>query len=356
MGYMIQTQDSMDRFQFQFCFCLCSVMRYSGLRDNLTCSVCCKIYTEPVTLPCGHNFCLVCIVRTWEEQRNIEEDPSCPLCRQTYRRSPKLKRNQMLSKIVQKFIFTQPEHSGPRDFCTYCLHSAVPSAVPATKSCLHCATSMCEDHVTQHSQSPEHELTEPAARCSAHQELLRFLCTEDGAPVCVSCCLAGEHRGHKVELLNEASEIRNIQDKLSCSVCCKIYTEPVTLPCGHNFCLVCIERTWEEHKNMGEYPFCPECGVRCMREKELRKNNTLCNIVPLLVPPPEHDPFCVPKHSKSAEHVSSEPSASPGLTHCSAHRELPRYLCTEDGAPVCLSCCLAGDHRGHKVQMFHEEQ
>ncbi|OCT66677.1 uncharacterized protein LOC108700412 [Xenopus laevis] len=314
----------------------------------LTCSVCREIYTEPVTLSCGHNFCLVCIVRTWEEQREKNEAPYCPECREKYWIYPGLYKNPSLGHMVQRV--TQRD-TFLRVFCTYCLHSAV----PATKSCLHCATSMCEDHVTQHSQSPEHELTEPAARCSAHQELLRYLCTEDGAHVCVSCCLAGEHRGHKLELLNEASEIRNIQDKLSCSVCCKIYTEPVTLPCGHNFCLVCIVRTWEEQRERREEPSCPQCGVKYMREMELRKNNTLCNIVPLLVPPPEHDPSCVPKHSKSAEHVSSEPSASPGLTHCSAHRELLRYLCTEDGAPVCLSCCLAGDHRGHKVQMFHEE-
>ncbi|OCT69533.1 hypothetical protein XELAEV_18040844mg [Xenopus laevis] len=333
------------------------VMRYSDLRDKLSCPLCWEIYTEPVTLPCGHNYCLRCIERTWDWQRNIEEDPSCPLCRRTYRRRPDLNRNQMLSNIVQRFIVTHPELS------TYCLHSVVPSAVPATKSCLHCAASLCEDHVTQHSQSPEHELTDPATRCSAHQELLRYFCTEDGARVCVSCCLAGEHRGHRVELLNEATDIRNIQvtaaaglrDKLICSVCREIYTEPVTLQCGHNFCLRCIERTWEEQREKREDPSCPECRQTCMRQTELSKNHSMYNIVQLLVPEQHHGATsCVSKHSKSAEHVSSEPSAS--HTNCSAHRELLRYLCTEDGARVCVSCCLAGEHRGHRVQMFHQEQ
>ncbi|OCT69534.1 uncharacterized protein LOC108699629 isoform X2 [Xenopus laevis] len=365
------------------------VMRHSNPKDQLSCSVCREIYTEPVTLPCGHNFCLRCIKRRWDWQDEIKEDLSCPECRQTYMRRPDLNRNQMLSNIVQRFIVTHPELSGPRDFCTYCLHSVVPSAVPATKSCLHCAASLCERHVTQHSQSPEHELTDPATRCSAHQELLRYFCTEDGARVCVSCCLAGEHRGHRVELLNEATEIRNIQgclgaglrDKLSCSMCRGIYKEPVTLQCGHNFCQDCIERTWDYQEGIEEEePSCPECGVRCRREMKLRKNNTLCDIVQLLVSEQHHGgtscTYCIHslvpaaksclmceaslchshllKHSKSAEHVSSEPSAS--HTNCSAHRELLRYLCTEDGARVCVSCCLAGEHRGHRVQMFHQEQ
>uniref|UniRef100_A0A6I8RVB6 B box-type domain-containing protein n=1 Tax=Xenopus tropicalis TaxID=8364 RepID=A0A6I8RVB6_XENTR len=103
--------------------------------------------------------------------------------------------------------------------CTYC-----DSPVPAVKSCLHCEASLCNKHLRGHSQSAEHVLTEPTAsfigrKCSVHHKVLEYHCCEDSACICVSCCLAGKHRGHRVELLSEASEkkkekLRKVLDKL----------------------------------------------------------------------------------------------------------------------------------------------
>eukprot|EP00079_Xenopus_tropicalis_P013995 XP_002944068.2 PREDICTED: E3 ubiquitin-protein ligase TRIM39-like [Xenopus tropicalis] len=140
-------------------------MAAADLREELTCSVCREIYTDPVSLPCGHNFCQCCIGRTWDWQEGIEEDPSCPECRRKYKRRPELQRNLRLSNIATRFL-------------------------------------------------PE------SRKCSAHNEPLKYHCCEDGAPICVSCCLAGGHRGHRVELLSEASEkkkekLRKVLEKLS---------------------------------------------------------------------------------------------------------------------------------------------
>ncbi|XP_075132573.1 E3 ubiquitin-protein ligase TRIM39-like [Leptodactylus fuscus] len=106
-------------------------------------------------------------------------------------------------------------------FCTYC----VDSLVPAVKSCLHCEASLCDKHLRVHSKSPEHVLCDPSTdletrRCSVHRELIRYYCTEDAACICVSCRLDGEHRGHRVETLDEASEnkkekLRNVLQKLT---------------------------------------------------------------------------------------------------------------------------------------------
>ncbi|NP_001088369.1 uncharacterized protein LOC495216 [Xenopus laevis] len=84
---------------------------------------------------------------------------------------------------------------------------------------------MCDVHLTAHNQSVEHILIEPTAsfsnrKCSSHKKLQEYYCCEDGACICASFCLAGEHRGHRVELLNEASEkkkekLRNVLEKLS---------------------------------------------------------------------------------------------------------------------------------------------
>ncbi|XP_053550198.1 tripartite motif-containing protein 16-like [Bombina bombina] len=92
-------------------------------------------------------------------------------------------------------------------FCTYCVHTSV----PASKTCLHCEASLCDKHINIHSKSVEHVLTDPSIslenkKCSIHKKLLEFYCTKDGACICASCCIIGEHRGHKMESLNEAFE------------------------------------------------------------------------------------------------------------------------------------------------------
>ncbi|KAM9305404.1 E3 ubiquitin/ISG15 ligase TRIM25-like [Gastrophryne carolinensis] len=101
------------------------------------------------------------------------------------------------------------KHEGRNISCSYC----VQASVPATKTCIHCEASMCEDHLKVHSKSPEHIMVEPTTsikdmKCSIHGKLLEFCCTKDGACICVSCCIIGEHRGHKVDPIKEAFEKR----------------------------------------------------------------------------------------------------------------------------------------------------
>jgi Lon protease-like protein len=43
--------------------------------EELDCSICMKLLYEPVTTPCGHTFCRICL------RRAVDHSPSCPLCR-----------------------------------------------------------------------------------------------------------------------------------------------------------------------------------------------------------------------------------------------------------------------------------
>uniref|UniRef100_A0A803JS50 Uncharacterized protein n=2 Tax=Xenopus tropicalis TaxID=8364 RepID=A0A803JS50_XENTR len=197
-------------------------MAAADLRDELSCSICLSIYTDPVSLPCGHNYCRGCIGRTWDTQVDtFHENPSCPECRQRFKRKPELAKAWKLRSLVERFRLTETEPGETGIFCTYCLLSPVPAA----KSCLLCEASLCDTHLRGHCQSAEHVLTEPTAsfmgrKCSVHHKVLEYHCCEDSACICVSCCLAGEHRGHRVELLSEASEkkkekLRKVLEKLS---------------------------------------------------------------------------------------------------------------------------------------------
>ncbi|XP_069823288.1 E3 ubiquitin/ISG15 ligase TRIM25-like [Dendropsophus ebraccatus] len=195
-------------------------MASAALRDELDCSICLITYTDPVMLRCGHNFCRVCIGRVLDTQDGAGVY-SCPECREEYQERPALMRNIALCNIVRNFLNPEPHHKGDTEICcTYCIHSPV----PAVKSCLHCEASLCDEHLRAHSKSPEHVLSEPSTslekrKCSVHKEPLKYYCTKDAICICVSCSLAGEHRGHQVEILKEASEkkkkkLRNIFQKL----------------------------------------------------------------------------------------------------------------------------------------------
>ncbi|XP_040203110.1 E3 ubiquitin/ISG15 ligase TRIM25-like [Rana temporaria] len=193
-------------------------MASADLRAELECSVCLNIYTDPVTLRCGHNFCRVCIDRVLDTQGG-SGGYSCPECREKFPDRPALQRNMKLRNIAETFLSSQPDQEESGVFCTYC----VDSPVPAVRSCLHCEVSLCDKHLRVHKKSPEHILCDPtlsmeSRKCSVHKEVLKYFCTKDNACICVSCSLAGEHRGHQVETLDEASEkkkatLRNVLQK-----------------------------------------------------------------------------------------------------------------------------------------------
>ncbi|XP_073423715.1 E3 ubiquitin/ISG15 ligase TRIM25-like [Dendrobates tinctorius] len=195
-------------------------MASADLRDELLCSICLSVFKDPVTLRCGHNFCRVCIGRVLDTQDGSGVY-SCPECRKRFQVRPALMRNINLHNVAERFLITQQEQEEITGICcTYC----VDSPVPAIRSCLHCEASLCDKHLRAHSKSAEHVLSDPSTnlekrKCSVHKELIKYYCTQDAICICVSCSLAGEHRGHRVEMLDEASKkkkkkLRNVLQKL----------------------------------------------------------------------------------------------------------------------------------------------
>ncbi|XP_054832916.1 LON peptidase N-terminal domain and RING finger protein 1-like [Eublepharis macularius] len=47
--------------------------------SDLECSLCIRMFFEPVTIPCGHTFCKECV------ERCLDHRPNCPLCKQSLR-------------------------------------------------------------------------------------------------------------------------------------------------------------------------------------------------------------------------------------------------------------------------------
>ncbi|XP_040202996.1 E3 ubiquitin-protein ligase TRIM39-like [Rana temporaria] len=193
-------------------------MASGDLRAELECSVCLNIYTDPVNLRCGHNFCRVCIDRVLDTQEG-SGGYSCPECREKFPDRPALQRNITLRNIVENFLSAQPHQEESGVFCTYCVDYPIPSV----RSCLHCDVFLCDKHLRVHKKTPEHILCDPtlsmeSRKCSVHKKILEYYCTEDDTCACMSCVI-GEHKGHKMESLDEASEkkketLRNVLQKL----------------------------------------------------------------------------------------------------------------------------------------------
>ncbi|XP_069823315.1 E3 ubiquitin/ISG15 ligase TRIM25-like [Dendropsophus ebraccatus] len=193
-------------------------MAFAAVRGDLDCSICLITYTDPVMLRCGHNFCRLCIGRVLDTQDGAGVY-SCPECREEYQERPALMRDIALRNLMENILLTPPTPTETGICCTYC----VDSAVPAVRSCLHCEASLCDKHLRAHSKSPEHVLSEPGTslekrKCSVHKKMLEYYCPEDAACICVYCA-AGEHRGHRVEMLHEAfrnnkKKLRNVLQKL----------------------------------------------------------------------------------------------------------------------------------------------
>ncbi|XP_040269286.1 E3 ubiquitin/ISG15 ligase TRIM25-like [Bufo bufo] len=180
-------------------------MASANLRAELDCSICLSLYTDPVSLRCGHNFCRFCIVSALDAQEAAGVY-SCPDCREEYPERPALEKKKKLENIVES-LSAQPDMEETGIFCTYCTKSPV----PAMRTCLQCEVSLCDDHLMAHNKSVDHILTEPtrsfgSKKCSLHKKVLEYYCPQDTVCLCVSCCLVSEHKEHQVELLDVASE------------------------------------------------------------------------------------------------------------------------------------------------------
>uniref|UniRef100_A0A3B4BBW9 Uncharacterized protein n=1 Tax=Periophthalmus magnuspinnatus TaxID=409849 RepID=A0A3B4BBW9_9GOBI len=67
--------------------------------DQFLCSICLDLFTEPVTTPCGHNFCKLCLSQHWDTSAPCR----CPLCKELFHIKPELKVNTLFSELLSQF-------------------------------------------------------------------------------------------------------------------------------------------------------------------------------------------------------------------------------------------------------------
>ncbi|XP_078422850.1 E3 ubiquitin-protein ligase TRIM39-like [Cetorhinus maximus] len=136
----------------------------SGLKPDLTCSVCLDYFQDPVLTRCEHTFCRRCVQEFWSQQRrNI-----CPICRKICP-SDNLLRNRALAGVIDSL-----------------------------------------------------RRQEDAQLCGQHQQERSLFCHDDQELICCQCRDSARHRTHQVIGIEEAmarykegfeSALNSLQDR-----------------------------------------------------------------------------------------------------------------------------------------------
>ncbi|XP_028850777.1 uncharacterized protein LOC114798872 isoform X3 [Denticeps clupeoides] len=157
--------------------------------EQLRCSICLDVFTDPVSTPCGHNFCMGCIKEYWDNCSQTQ----CPLCKQMFTKRPELCVNTFISELARAF----------RIKCDTCTDQAI-------KSCLDCGLSFCKTHLEPHmvtQKLKKHKVMDPVENledyiCKKHERPLQFFCRDDQTCVC-QFCTESDHKGHNTVPVEE---------------------------------------------------------------------------------------------------------------------------------------------------------
>uniref|UniRef100_A0A3P8P5F9 Uncharacterized protein n=1 Tax=Astatotilapia calliptera TaxID=8154 RepID=A0A3P8P5F9_ASTCA len=128
------------------------------------------------------------------------------------------------------------------------------------------------------------------------------------------------------------------KDRFLCFICLNVFTDPVSTPCGHNFCKNCISQHWD----ISDRCQCPLCKKAFEVRPELHINTFISEMV---------SQFRHEAQQKVSSSSSEQQAAKPGETHLEPHLTL---FCKTDQTCICMLCSVI-DHRTHEFVPLREE-
>ncbi|XP_028313107.1 tripartite motif-containing protein 16-like isoform X2 [Gouania willdenowi] len=200
--------------------------------EALLCCMCLDPLEEPLIVPCGHNYCRTCISVFCDGEEEANNIYRCPQCKKRSSPRPVRVRHRLaeLLEELERSRIQDDSYEGPEDVaCDFCTRTKV----KASKSCLVCMASYCEEHLELHHEvAPlkRHKLVDPSKKlqeniCSQHDEVMKIFCRTDQQCICILCSMedhknhdmvsaAGERSEKQRELQESRAEMqKNIQDR-----------------------------------------------------------------------------------------------------------------------------------------------
>ncbi|XP_060771641.1 E3 ubiquitin-protein ligase TRIM39-like [Neoarius graeffei] len=181
--------------------------------DQLQCSICLEAFTDPVTTPCGHNFCMICLTEFWDSSSQCQ----CPACKTNFAERPEICVNTSISALDAPFkkavqVKSSSAAENPTQSVVLC-DICCEKKLVAVKSCLICMTSYCKTHLERHervSSLKKHKLMDPVENleyyiCQKHERPLELFCRDEQTCVC-QFCTETNHNTHNTVSIKEESE------------------------------------------------------------------------------------------------------------------------------------------------------
>ncbi|XP_075900777.1 tripartite motif-containing protein 16-like [Nelusetta ayraudi] len=174
------------------------------------------------------------------------------------------------------------------------------------------------------------------------------------------------------------------REMFSCSVCLNLLRDPVSTPCGHSYCMDCVQGFWDQEEAKGKIPSCPQCRQTYSPRPILLKNTMLAVLVEEIKKsePPADDgcyagpedvacDFCTGRKRKACKsclvclvsyckshlqphyesprfdkHKLVEPTKMLQENICPHHHEVMKMFCRTDHQCICYLCPVH-EHKGH---------
>ncbi|XP_036435694.1 nuclear factor 7, brain-like [Colossoma macropomum] len=131
-----------------------------------------------------------------------------------------------------------------------------------------------------------------------------------------------------------------LYEQIQCAICLCDFTDPVSLPCEHSFCRLCILGHLQACSGQSS---CPECRQQFTKD-DLRPSRLLRNVIEAI------QDHLKEKQSTAVQNTDLNTS---GLV-CAEHDEKLRLFCETDQTLMCVICRDGTKHQGHQYKPVKE--
>ena len=197
----------------------------NNFEEQLTCSLCLDVFTDPKTLPCLHSYCTRCISQWYQTSGNpFKKEMKCPMCKTTVvvpdGDPTKLPSSFYIDSLLQLLHAMKTKANQPQ--LSDCVNCEQPQVLVAF--CAECNGFLCEDCVNLHQkvkqlrdehhpvmldrfkQENVNNFIKNQMMCKFHdKKKLEYYCQTCAVCICQKCATL-DHQNHNMQSLEDAGQ------------------------------------------------------------------------------------------------------------------------------------------------------